>query len=186
MTSEIESYRDQLLSIKQDLPGIINHLTDAQFNWRSAPDRWSIAQCVDHLNLTVARFVPAFDTAIAEAKQKGWLSAGPFSYPLLERLFVGSQEPPPRMRMRAFKAIIPPTTLSRNDVIARFIDWQEQIDVRLLQADGVDLRRAKHRSPVMPIFTWRLGTLFALTLAHERRHLWQARQVRVHPQFPEA
>ena len=184
MTPEIESYRDQLLSIKQELPGLVNHLSDTQFNWRPAPDRWSIAQCLDHLNLMAAKFIPAIDAAIATAKQKGLLSPGPFSYPMLERLFVGSQEPPPRLRFPAFKAFVPPPTLPRNDVISRFLDWQEQLDLRLLRADGVDLRKAKQRSPVMPIVTWRLGTLFALTLAHERRHLWQAREVRIHPQFP--
>jgi hypothetical protein len=184
MTPEIENYRDQLLSIKQDLPGIINHLSDAQFNWRSAPDRWSIAQCLDHLNLTAAKYLPAIDAAIATAKQRGLLSPGPFSYPLLERLFVRLQEPPPGMRSRTFKGLAPPSTLPPRDVVSRFLDWQEQLDIRLLRADGVDLRRAKHRSPILPIFTWRLGTLFALMLAHERRHLWQARQVRIHPGFP--
>jgi hypothetical protein len=184
MTPEIESYRDQLLSIKQEVPGLVNNLTDAQFNWRPGQDRWSIAQCLDHLNLTVAKFIPAIDAAIATARQRGLLSPGPFSYPLLERWFVRSQEPPPRMRTRTFKGLVPPSTLPRNDVISRFLDWQEQLDLRLVRADGVDLQRAKHRSPLMPLFTWRLGTMFALTMAHERRHLWQARQVRIDRDFP--
>jgi len=184
MTPEIEGYRDQLLSIKQDLPGLVNQLTDAQFNWQPTASRWSIAQCLDHLNLTAAKYVPAIDAAITAAREQGRLSPGPFSYPLLERWFVRSQEPPPRIRARTFKSLIPPPTLPRNDVISRFVDWQEQLDLRLQRADGLDLRRARHRSPVLPIFTWSLGTLFGLTLAHERRHLWQARQVMIHPEFP--
>jgi hypothetical protein len=184
MTPEIEGYRDQLLAIKQALPGLVNQLTDAQFNWRPAAGRWSIAQCLDHLNLTAAKFVPAMDAAIDKARQRGLLSQGPFSYPLLERWFAQSQEPPPGRRARAFKAFVPPPTLPRNDVISRFLDWQEQIDLRLLRADGVDLSRARHRSPILPLFTWRLGTMFALTLAHERRHLWQAQEVRIHSDFP--
>jgi hypothetical protein len=184
MTSEIESYLDQLVSIQQDVPGIVAGLTDEQFNWRSSPDRWSISQCLDHLNLTAEKFVPAIDEAIAEARQRGWLSAGPFTYPLLERWFTRSQEPPPRLRSRAFKAFVPPPGKPKADVVARFMEWQEQIGRRLHAADGIDLRRAKHKSPVMPLFTWRLGTLLALTLAHERRHVWQAREVRNHPNFP--
>ncbi|MQA28924.1 MAG: hypothetical protein GEU82_03665 [Luteitalea sp.] len=184
MTPEIEGYLDQLLSITQDLPGVVADLTDEQFNWQRSPGSWSIAQCLDHLNLTAARFLPAMDAAIAEARRKEMLSPGPFSYPLLERWFVRSQEPPPKIRARALKRFVPRASLSIGEVVPQFIDWQERIGDRLRRADGVDLQRAKHRSPVMALFTWRLGTIFALTLAHERRHLWQARQVRIDPRFP--
>jgi hypothetical protein len=30
---------------------------------------------------------------------------------------------------------------------------------------------------------WSLGMFFAVMLVHERRHIWQARQVRNHPDF---
>jgi hypothetical protein len=184
MTPEIENYLDQLLSIRQEVPGIVANLSDDRFNWRPSPERWSIAQCLGHLNLTAARFVPAIDAAIADARAKGLLSPGPFSYPLLERRFVRLQEPPPKMRGRAFKRFVPPADLPMRDAVAQFLDWQEQIGERLRRADGVDLRRAKHKSPVLPLLTWRLGTMFAMILAHERRHLWQAKQVRVDPGFP--
>jgi hypothetical protein len=184
MTPEIEGYVDQLVSIQQDVPGLVADLTDEQFNWHSAPDHWSIAQCLDHLNLTAARFLPAIDAAIDEARQRGLLSAGPFTYPMLERWFVRSQEPPPRLRTRAFKAFVPATGKPKAEIIGRFLEFQDEIGARLKRADGIDLRRAKHKSPVLPLVTWRLGTMLALTLAHERRHLWQARQVRNHPNFP--
>jgi hypothetical protein len=68
--------------------------------------------------------------------------------------------------------------------LGAFDGWQEAIAQRIRQADGVDLARARHRSPILPIVKWRLGTMLALMLAHERRHVWQARAVRNHPQFP--
>jgi hypothetical protein len=184
MNSEIEGYLYQLLSIKQDYPGIVARLSHEQFNWRPAPDKWSIAQCFDHLNLTAAKFVPAMDAAITRARQQGSLSQGPFAYPMLERWFVRSQEPPPRMRTRAFKRFIPASERPASEVMPRFANWQEQIGEQIRNADGIDLARARHKSPVLPILTWRLGTMIALTLAHERRHIWQARQVRTHPNFP--
>jgi len=36
------------------------------------------------------------------------------------------------------------------------------------------------------MITWSLGTMFAVTLAHERRHIWQARRVRNDKNFPSA
>jgi len=44
--------------------------------------------------------------------------------------------------------------------------------------------QTRQRSPILPIMKWSLGTMFALVLAHERRHIWQARQVRTAKDFP--
>jgi hypothetical protein len=121
MTPEIEGYLDQLLSIQQDVPGVVANLTDEQFNWQPSRDRWSIAQCFDHLNLTAGRFLPAIDAAIDHARQRGLLSPGPFTYPLLERWFVRSTEPPPKLRNKAFKAFVPVSGKAKSDVMGRFM-----------------------------------------------------------------
>lgn len=70
MNAELEGFLDQLLSIQQDVPGIVAGLSDAQFNWRPAPNRWSIAEGFDHLNLTARAFVPAIDAALRDARAK--------------------------------------------------------------------------------------------------------------------
>jgi hypothetical protein len=48
MNAELESYSDQLLSVRQDAGGLMSGLSDAQFNWQPAPGRWSMAGCFDH------------------------------------------------------------------------------------------------------------------------------------------
>jgi hypothetical protein len=175
---ELEGYQAQLTYIRQDVIAIVAGLTDAQFNWRPGPDRWSIAECFDHLNLTARQIVPAIDSAIADANARGLRSDGPFVYPMLDQWFVKSNEPPVRRRYRALRRLRPQTGKGLSAVMDEFIGWQEQLTERVRQADGVDLRRARRRSPVLPIVRWSLGTMFAVTLAHERRHIWQARHVR--------
>ena len=64
------------------------------------------------------------------------------------------------------------------EIVAEFMDWQDKFGDTIRLADGLDLRRARGRSPAFPLVKWSLGSQFAITLAHERRHLWQARQVR--------
>jgi hypothetical protein len=183
MIPELETYQDQLLSIKQDAEGLMSVLTEAQFNWRPAIDRWSIGECFDHLNATARLFVPAIDAAIATARAREWRSQGPFVYPLFERIFLRLSEPPPRIRFRAPGAFRPAAARSPDDVGREFMDWQEKLGERLAHADGLDLRRARHRSPAIGIFRWSLGTMFAVMLAHQRRHIWQARQVLNQPGF---
>lgn len=186
MNPELETYTDQLQSIRQAAPGLAGGLTDAQFSWQPEPGRWSIAECLAHLNLTAARFLPAIDAAVADGRARGLVGGGPFSYGLLERLFIRAMEPPPRLRVRAPRYFQPAAVQSRDRVLGEFLEWQDRIAAMIQRADGLDLARVRHRSPVAPIFRYSLGTSFAALLAHERRHLWQARQVRNHPGFPAA
>jgi hypothetical protein len=184
VNSELDGYLEEVRYIRQDVTAIVANLGDSQFTWRPSPDRWSIGECFEHLNLTAAAFIPAIDAAIEDARARNLRSAGPFVYPLFERMFVASNEPPPRRRFRAFKAYRPPSRLSRDTVMNAFSSWQDRLAERIERADGLDLRRARRRSPVLPIMKWSLGTMFSLVLAHERRHIWQARQVRNTKGFP--
>jgi hypothetical protein len=104
----------------------------------------------------------------------------------VERLFVASNEPPVRRRFKAFKGYRPPPRLARDAVMNAFLGWHDRLAERIHAADGLDLRRARRRSPILPLLKMSLGTMFALVLTHERRHIWQARQVRNQSTFPSA
>ena len=159
-------------------------LSDAQFNWQPAPGRWSVGGCIDHLNKTASGlFIPKIDKAIATARANGLTSGGPFVYPLFERWAVRGNDAPAKMKFKAPKNMQPPPHLSIDDVRVEFVRWQDEFAARLLKADGLDLRRAKEVFPFWPM-KWSLGTLFRMMLAHERRHVHQAREVRQNPSFP--
>jgi hypothetical protein len=53
----------------------------------------------------------------------------------------------------------------------------------IAKANGLDLARIKVPSPAGP-FKFGLGQRIALLAAHDRRHLWQAWQVRKNRAFP--
>jgi hypothetical protein len=186
MNSDIESFHYQLLSITQDAPGIANGLTDAQFNWRPTPARWSVGDCFAHLNESAKAFLPAIDRAIEQARAQGLKGEGPFVLSAFERIVIRFTEPPPRLRTRAPKVIQPPPNPNRSasEVMHQFKEWQTAIDDRIRRADGVDLKRARAPLPGIPLLKWSLGAMIAVTLAHERRHLWQARTVRNDKGFP--
>jgi len=184
MNAELESDGDQLLSIRQDAVGLMSGLTDAQFNWQPAPGRWSIAGCFDHLNKSAEQlFIPKIDSAIRSAKTNGLKSDGPFAYSAFERWAVRNNDAPPKMRFKAPKNFQPAPTLRLEDVRSEFQRWQDEIAARLRESNGLDLRRAKYVWPFWPV-KWSLGASFQLLLAHERRHIWQARQVRQDRNFP--
>jgi hypothetical protein len=68
--------------------------------------------------------------------------------------------------------------------MAAFRAYQVQFIDRLRQANGLDLARARVRSPAVSWLRLPLGSGFALVVAHERRHLLQARRIIADPAFP--
>jgi len=183
MNAELQGYGDQLLSVRQDAVGLMSGLSNAQFNWSPAPGRWSMAGCFGHLNKSADGFIRKIDAAIADARAKGLKSDGPFAYPALQRWLIKTNDAPAKMKFKAMKAAQPPPHLDIDQARAEFVKWQDELAARLRSADGLDLRRAKEVFPFWP-FKWSLGSLILMMIAHERRHVWQARQVRQNPSFP--
>jgi hypothetical protein len=61
---------------------------------------------------------------------------------------------------------------------------QEEFLLCIEAANGIDLSRTKVNNPVTRWFRLSLGQELAFNAAHERRHLWQARQVTQERDFP--
>jgi hypothetical protein len=101
---------------------------------------------------------------------------------LFERWFVGIMEPPPRFRVKTRQIVQPPSTGSRAGAIADFIAAHDLVRSFVGESIGYDLR-AKFKSPFGPL-RLRIGSGLLVLAAHDRRHLWQARQVTTGPGFP--
>ena len=176
MHPELDAYLHQLEAIRADARQLVAGLSDAEFNRRPAARRWSAAECLDHLNM-VRKVLPAIDRAITHAAARGLRSDGPFRYGWFARWMIRSFEPPPRRRFRNPTLLEPAhQPLAPDAVLREFLSLRDALTRRVQQADGLDLERAIVVSPVSRFFRMPLGGYFAFLLAHDRRHLWQARQ----------
>jgi hypothetical protein len=178
LAPDVDAFRLQFEEIAAAADALASPLTDEQFTRQPSPDAWSIAQCFDHLNATARAYLPMIDEAIAEGIRRGLYAEGPFRYNWLGRVFVWSLQPPPKFRGKAPRAFLPAPNRSRNEIMAAFRAYQVQFVDRLRQANGLDLARTRVTSPVSRWLRLPLGSGFALTVAHERRHLWQAERVK--------
>jgi hypothetical protein len=185
LAPELDVLRRQFEQLANDADALVAPLSDPQFTWQPQPNAWSVAQCIDHLNTTARMYLPVLDEGIANAIRQGQYGEGPYAYPWFARMFVRWLEPPPRFRSRAPAGFRPPPGRTRQEIMSAFRAYQVQYVDRLRQANGLDLSRARARSPVVSWLVFPLGSAFASMAAHERRHLWQARQVIETPGFPQ-
>ena len=187
LSVELDDYQEQFRRIKERAQRLVVGLNDRAFNWRPEPRRWSISECLDHLNLTTEQYLQAIDQAIGTARSKGLLGDHPRRRScignLILRVFV---ERPARPRFAAAKKFVPSPNQSIDKVVPKFTSLQGEMLKRLQLANGLDLWRTKLRCPDIPLLKFSLGETFAIHAAHERRHLCQAEQLRGEGGFPDA
>jgi hypothetical protein len=186
LAREIDDFRKQFEQISADADALVTPLGEEQFVWKPGPNRWSIAECLEHMNATARAYLPAIDEGIADAIRYGAYAEGPFQYSLVGRIFSRMMEPPARFRMRAAPDKQPGPERPKRETLAGFRAYQVQYVDRLRQANGIDLSRSCVRSPLASWIRIPLGSAFASMAAHERRHLWQARKITEMAGFPSA
>ncbi|MGH7612697.1 MAG: DinB family protein, partial [Gemmatimonadales bacterium] len=159
----------QFEDTKKEANDLAAALTEPQFNWRPAPEKWSIGQCLAHL-ATTDQAIPAIDKAIGDARTRGWLASGPFRYGWFTRWMIGSMEPPPKRRMRTWPIFAPAAgVLSRDVVLKELAASRDRLVERIQAAAGLDLKRAIVVSPASRLFRIPLGGYLAFLAAHDRR-----------------
>lgn len=164
---------------------LVTPLSDAQFHWQPNEGRaWSIALCIEHLATANRVYAEPMQDAVDRARSKHVTRTGPIASTIFGRMFISSLEPPVKRRTKAPSKILPPSGGSRADILARYHDAHARIRDMILDCADLDVNCATFANPFIPLVRVRVGTAFHIIAAHDRRHLWQAEQVRKAPGFP--
>jgi DinB superfamily len=186
LNPEIERLLYQVKVIVEEASGLFDGVSNAQFNWKPAPGSWSMAECFDHLNVSAKKMLDSMEPAIQKARATGQLSDGPFVYGFLGRMFNRMTAPPVKRRFSAPAAFRPSADKKMETVVAEWAKTHERMNQVIESASGIDLQRVKVTSPASSMIKFNLGIYFWVMTTHEKRHLWQARNVRNAPGFPAA
>lgn len=184
LRTELQAHRDQLTAITQEVHQLTTDLSAAQWHWSPVPHEWSIAQCLDHLNVTNGLLLPRFQQAIEQAQTQELYSEAAFYPNWLERWFIRSLSPDATIKPSAPRMYVPADHPESPTVLPRFLAIQEQLIQCVETANGLDLQRVKVVSPVTRLLRLSLGTWFAATVAHEWNHVRQAQAVQSQAGFP--
>ena len=187
----IESNLQELDSIRKDAQSILQHLSDTQVNQSPGEGRWSVGQCFSHLIVTGRVELPFIEEAIRKGRKRQIVGSEPFRYGLFESWFVQKMDVQSGMKFKAPKVYAPTTEqFTAPKLLSDFLSLQDQwescfkdaaglhlrkIRVPTQDADGLHLGKIRVPTSVTRWITFSLGKNFELFLAHERRHLQQAR-----------
>lgn len=164
---------------------LVAGLTEEQLNWKPASDRWSIAQCLDHLAVTSAQFNKLFTAAIERGGTK-WPVNGPVPYrpSLVGGWLIKQVLPETTRKFPAPKVFRPSDSSDIQGALEKYLNQQASFIRFVNDSANLDYNKTRLRSPVTPLMRYSLADAYVVTVVHGWRHLAQARRVREAPEFP--
>lgn len=173
---------DLITELKEDVQHIIEaaeHIKTQDKNklvYQLEKDKWSVVQILEHMNAYGRYYLPAIAKAIEEDKtpRKAWFESGFWG-----NYFTKSMKPTNvheiKNKMKTMKAYNFPNSLNVEQVENEFIQQQHILLGLLDKAKDKDLNMARVPITVTNLIKLKLGDVFRFLVAHEQRHMIQAR-----------
>ncbi|HEU4508192.1 MAG TPA: DinB family protein [Pyrinomonadaceae bacterium] len=162
---------------------VFGNLSVAQLNWKPSQDRWSVAQCFEHLITANAGYFPVVDGVLAGKKKTFW-ERMPVLPGLAGKLLIKSLDPASTRKVKAPKKFQPAQSDIPASVIDDFVAQQGQVIEKMKATEHLDLERIIITSPVASVVTYSLMDAYRIIVVHERRHFQQAKRVTEESAFP--
>jgi hypothetical protein len=173
LNPQLGEIKHQLANCSQRVQHVCHGLSRDQLTKRPASGGWSIAECIAHLALTTAEYLKVAERAFADAPE----GKGPYKRDFVGRVLAWTLEPPYRLKAKTLPAYVPAHAELQN-VLGDFLESQKLLIETLHRANSIALDRVKVQSSFNPRIHYNLLSFFSILVAHQRRHLWQAEQVR--------
>jgi hypothetical protein len=180
ISTDIAALNQQFDVIESDARALMSGLTEEQGRWHPAPGAWSVAECLDHLATANRVYLEALRPSAERALTRGQMRRGPAMPGVVGRWFIAWLEPPvkPRLKGKTPSVIRPRREPGLTDAFERFLASHEDTRVFLHRFKDIDLARIRFPNPFIPGVRFSLATGVHVIAAHDRRHLWQAWNVR--------
>ena len=166
--------REQMVEVER----LLSKRDPAQVTWRPDEASWSLVGHVAHMAIVHGPYLDSIHLALEGARARSApMSDGPWKHSLISRWFVRQNEPPPKRRIRTFKAMVPDPGTTREAALTDFRSTHERLLAAIEDAHGLDLGRIRFGSPFFGLLRLSAGAAVGLLVAHTDRHIWLMHEV---------
>jgi hypothetical protein len=165
------------------LDKLIDLIPDDRWAARSDPARWSAGECIAHLNLTNAAYVPRIRKALEEARKLPRVVGGSYKRDVLGKFFALMVGPLPRIgkarigRVKTTADFIPSGSFPRLETVAEFKRLQLELIGMAKESDGLAIDKVSIVSPFGEKIHYNVYSAYLILPRHEERHIQQAELV---------
>ncbi len=172
-----DSYILQISEIIENVHAAFSNLPFEDFNFKLNRQKWSIGECLDHLIVTGERYLERISNEVDSAKKKKIFSDTIYKPRFIQRKFIKFLEPPYKLKVKTFSVFEPGSNLNKEKILTEFGMLQNKLINQIRETKGLDLKKIFIISPVSRFVKLEIGEAFYLLIVHERRHIWQAKQI---------
>lgn len=182
-TADVHSLVAALNNIAAETKSTFGGLSPSQLNWKPSAERWSVAQCLDHLITTNTQYFPAIEDALAGKTRTLWQRM-PVLPGLGGKLLMKFVDPASTRKVTAPQRFRPAQSDVSPSIVSDFIAHQSTLIKRIKSTERLDLANVVISSPVTSAITYSLLDTYRILVLHETRHFQQAQRVTEEPSFP--
>ncbi len=176
----LQQMRTDLQEVVKAIKESFGGLSQQDFNWKPAPDKWSIAECMKHLLIVYSKYQPQLPQKITPHAPKNIKNTG-YKSTFMGRLFKSFVNPAKKGKTSAPKSLQPPSQ-SKYPLSLQldFIEYLEEVIRFIEKTDelAIDLNKIKLKSSVTGFIRFNLGDYFEIESMHSRLHLVQMQRVK--------
>jgi len=168
---------DQLAKTEQGVFNSLKGLSDAQLNFKPAPDRWSISECVKHIAMTEMFLWKMTDSALKQPADASKRSAIKVTDDQVLQMIESRAQ-----KVKTFTPLEPQNTPFKScpDALSSFYDSRKML-TDFMATTSDDMRDHVVTLPFGAFDSYQMVLFIA---AHSNRHTQQIDEVKADPNFP--
>lgn len=176
MQTDSKQLINDLLLLTDNLTARVQQLKAldiSKLNYKQNSGKWSVLECIEHLNLYGDYYLPEIEQRILA--QRPGSNTPVFKSGLLGNYFANlmrAEAVPGKMKSPKDKN--PANSALTITTIDRFLKQQERLKALLMQAKQVNLTKTKTSISISNLVKLRLGDTFRFLIYHIERHVKQA------------
>lgn len=146
-----------------------------ELNTRTAPQTWSVLECLEHLNRYGNFYLPEIEQRLQQATKS---NTETFKSGWLGNYFAKSMLPKEKLnKMNTFKEMNPLGSQLDKETVNTFIQQQKKILELLQMARQYNLNKVKTGISISKWIKLKLGDTFRVIIYHNQRHMVQGNRV---------
>lgn len=153
-------------------------LTDDQLNRRPSPGKWSVGQCLEHLNIVGGHYLPVITRKLKQAQERGTRPAATVKHGFIgTKMTEAMRTPPSEKAMTSPQRYAPSGSRLPRTVVEVFVRQLDELEALLAQARQVNANAIRVPNPIVPLLWPRLPDVAEMLVEHLKRHVAQAERV---------
>ncbi len=168
---QISEWRNNIENINDQCETLVKSASPREFILKPAPNRWSLGQCLDHLNKVSTKLIPALEKSLqnpGKNSDKIWVPGK------IEKIFLRVVGPKPGMPVPVPPPYVPALVPEQEETLDTFLKNHLQLIEILDKAISTDVSRIRISSPAMPLLRVSFACWIESNIIHDNYHLTQA------------